>query len=141
MARLTTLIFAVSKYLSIWLPHPTWPFVPFLTVESPTRKTVGFPSADFVCASATDDAAATNDATAIMISLMMLPVLVLLSAVAGAAELKNPLIEQRADPWVLRHTDGNYYFTASVPEYDRIVLRRAETVAGLADAAEKVIWR
>ena len=71
----------------------------------------------------------------------MLPVLVLLGAVAGAVELRNPLIEQRADPWVLRHGDGNYYFTASVPEYDRIVLRRAKTVAGLADAAEKVIWR
>lgn len=63
------------------------------------------------------------------------------AAVAGAVEFKNPIIEQRADPWVLRHTDGNYYFTASVPEYDRIVLRRAKTVAGLADADEKVIWR
>ena len=31
-------------------------------------------------------------------------------------------VQQRADPWILRHTDGNYYFTASVPEYDRIIL-------------------
>ena len=31
-------------------------------------------------------------------------------------------IPQRADPYVYRHTDGTYYFTASVPEYDRIVL-------------------
>ena len=53
----------------------------------------------------------------------------------------NPLVQQRADPWILRHTDGNYYFTASVPEYDRIILRRAKTVAGLAEAEEKVIWR
>jgi GH43 family beta-xylosidase len=35
--------------------------------------------------------------------------------------LKNPIVEQRADPWVYKHTDGYYYFTASVPEYDRIV--------------------
>ena len=71
----------------------------------------------------------------------MLPVLLLLGAVAVAPEFKNPLIEQRADPWVLRHSDGNYYFTASVPEYDRIILRRAKTVAGLAEAEEKIIWR
>lgn len=35
----------------------------------------------------------------------------------------EPWILQRADPYVYRHTDGAYYFTASVPEYDRIVLR------------------
>jgi GH43 family beta-xylosidase len=54
---------------------------------------------------------------------------------------KGPLIPQRADPWVLRHLDGYYYFTASAPEYDRIVLRRSWTVAGLAGAGEAVIWR
>ncbi len=53
----------------------------------------------------------------------------------------NPLILQRADPHVLRHTDGYYYLTATVPEYDRIVLRRSPTIAGLASADEKVIWR
>ena len=41
----------------------------------------------------------------------------------------NPLIEQRADPWIYKHTDGAYYFTASVPEYDRIELRRAEAIS------------
>ncbi|WP_343518954.1 glycoside hydrolase family 43 protein [Sphingomonas sp.] len=52
----------------------------------------------------------------------------------------NPLVRQRADPHVTRHR-GSYYFTASVPEYDRIVLRRAATLAGLADATEAVLWR
>ncbi|QYR22471.1 family 43 glycosylhydrolase [Paenibacillus sp. sptzw28] len=51
------------------------------------------------------------------------------------------IIEQRADPWVYRHHDGFYYFTASVPEYDRIEVRRAETIRGLADAEAKVVWR
>ncbi|WP_310602177.1 glycoside hydrolase family 43 protein [Anaerosporobacter sp.] len=51
-----------------------------------------------------------------------------------------PLIEQRADPYVYKHTDGNYYFTASVPAYDKIILRRATTIAGLADAEEITIW-
>lgn len=53
----------------------------------------------------------------------------------------NPLIQQRADPHVVRHTDGYYYLTATVPEYDRIVLRRSQTIAGLASATEQVIWR
>ena len=32
----------------------------------------------------------------------------------------QPFIEQRADPYILRHTDGRYYFTATVPSYDGI---------------------
>lgn len=52
----------------------------------------------------------------------------------------NPLIEQRADPFILRH-DGHYYFIASVPEYDRLEIRRADTLAGLRNAAPVVIWR
>jgi GH43 family beta-xylosidase len=34
-----------------------------------------------------------------------------------------------------------YYFTASVPEYDRLEVRRANTLAGLADAAPVTVWR
>lgn len=60
---------------------------------------------------------------------------------ATAADYPNPLIRQRADPHILRHTDGQYYFMGTVPEYDRLVLRRAPTIAGLATAEEKVIWR
>ncbi len=36
---------------------------------------------------------------------------------------------------------GVYYFTASVPEYDRIVLRKSETLSGLPRAEEHVIWK
>jgi GH43 family beta-xylosidase len=54
--------------------------------------------------------------------------------------VKNPLIEQRADPWIYKHSDGYYYFTASVPEYDRIELRRSVTIQGLADADGITIW-
>ncbi|MGI2080290.1 glycoside hydrolase family 43 protein [Shewanella putrefaciens] len=52
----------------------------------------------------------------------------------------TPLIEQRADPFIYKHTDGFYYFTASVPQYDRIELRRATTIAGLADAVPVDVW-
>jgi len=54
---------------------------------------------------------------------------------------RNPLVRQRADAQVFRHHDGDYYMTASVPEYDRLVLRRARTLAGLATAPETVTWR
>ena len=52
----------------------------------------------------------------------------------------KPWILQRADPYVYKHTDGTYYFTASVPEYDRIILRSSDTLAGLADAQELEVW-
>lgn len=55
-------------------------------------------------------------------------------------DFNNPIIEQRADPRIYKHTDGFYYFTASVPEYDRIILRRAKTIQGLGTAEEAVIW-
>ncbi|MER6013269.1 family 43 glycosylhydrolase [Streptomyces bluensis] len=52
----------------------------------------------------------------------------------------NSIAEQRADPHIWKHTDGYYYFTATVPAYDRIVLRRATTIQGLASAPETTIW-
>ena len=52
----------------------------------------------------------------------------------------NPFIEQRADPFILR--DGNhYYFIASVPEYDRLEIRRADSLVGLRSATPVVVWR
>lgn len=52
----------------------------------------------------------------------------------------EPWILQRADPYVYRHPDGWYYFTASVPAYDKIVLRRARTLADLPEAKEVTVW-
>jgi len=54
---------------------------------------------------------------------------------------RNPIIEQRADPWVYKHGDGYYYFTGSVPEYDRIEVRRSKTIEGLAEANAVTVWR
>ncbi len=53
----------------------------------------------------------------------------------------NPLVRQRADPHVTLHADGWYYFTATVPEYDRIELRRARNLDALGAAQAKVAWR
>ncbi len=55
-------------------------------------------------------------------------------------EYNKPFIIQRADPFVGRAPDGSYYFTASVPAYDRIILRHADTIEGLAQAEEITVW-
>ena len=59
----------------------------------------------------------------------------------------DPFIFERADPYVIKH-GYKYYFTASYPAYgsvekgyDRIILREADTLLGLADAQEKTIWK
>lgn len=59
----------------------------------------------------------------------------------GAPGPLNPLVKRRADAQVFRHDDGHYYLTGSVPEYDRLILRRSKTLAGLANAEERVLWR
>jgi len=52
----------------------------------------------------------------------------------------NPIVIQRADPLIYKHTDGYYYFTASVPEYDRIEIRRSKTLQGLNEAETFTAW-
>lgn len=80
-----------------------------------------------------------------MTSLCRLSLALLAGSTSAAAEEKapypNPLIEQRADPHIHQHTDGYYYFMGTVPEYDRLELRRAKSIPGLATAEPKVIWR
>ena len=58
----------------------------------------------------------------------------------AATAWNTPFIAQRADPYVL-HEGGSFWFTASVPAYDRIALRRADTLEGLRTAAETTVWR
>lgn len=55
-------------------------------------------------------------------------------------EYNNPFIIQRADPFVGQAPDGSYYFTASVPAYDKIILRHADTIEQLAQAEEITVW-
>lgn len=60
----------------------------------------------------------------------------------------NPVIDEKADPYVIyNEDDGYYYFTSSWPAYgsadngyDRIALRRAKSLDGLKDAEDHVIW-
>jgi len=65
-----------------------------------------------------------------------------IAATRSAASVPaNPLVRQRADAQIFKHRDGQYYMTASAPEYDRLAVRRAPTLAGLSTAEEAVIWR
>ena len=66
----------------------------------------------------------------------------------------NPFIYHRADPFIYKHTDGMYYFTASYTDMEHnlegkyqylyIILRRSATLGGLADGSgayeEKVVY-
>lgn len=58
-----------------------------------------------------------------------------------SVQFSNPIAEQRADPWVHKASDGVYYLIATVPEYDRIVIRKSNSINGLKSAEEKVVWR
>ncbi|UJF35708.1 family 43 glycosylhydrolase [Paenibacillus hexagrammi] len=69
---------------------------------------------------------------------------------SGMPDYMNPLIKNGADPNIYKGADGYYYYTSSYMDashnltasyqYDKIALRRAATIQGLATAEEKIIW-
>src|SRR5688572_28179391 len=74
----------------------------------------------------------------IAVALGMILALLVVSAPPASAQfitVNNPVIRQRADTAIFKHTDGYYYMTASVPDYKRVELRRATTLQGLGSAA------
>jgi GH43 family beta-xylosidase len=71
----------------------------------------------------------------------ILILLLALAPVAAQRALAEPLVPRRADPWVYLHSDGWYYFCATVPEYDRIELRRARDIEGLRSATPTTVWK
>ncbi len=56
-------------------------------------------------------------------------------------DVLQPIILQRADPCIRSFADGWYYFTASVPAYDRVELRRARTIAELPTVPTVDVWK
>jgi GH43 family beta-xylosidase len=62
-------------------------------------------------------------------------------ALAADPVFHNPLVLQRADPQVTLQPDGWYYYTATVPEYDRIEIRRARILDDLGKVEASVVWR
>jgi len=47
------------------------------------------------------------------------------SLAAAMPPIDNPIVVQRADPWLVRHDDGCYTFIGTSPKFDEIELRQA----------------
>lgn len=52
----------------------------------------------------------------------------------------NPIVIERADPWIYKHTDGFYYFTGSLPGYQAIEIRRAKKINDLENGERMLVW-
>jgi len=50
----------------------------------------------------------------------------------------NPILSNGADPWVVRHSDGYYYYTQTTGS--DITLWRTKDITSLEDAEQKVVW-
>lgn len=51
---------------------------------------------------------------------------------------ENPIIGNGADPWIVRHTDGYYYYTNTTG--NNITIWKSTTISGLQNAESKVVW-
>jgi GH43 family beta-xylosidase len=72
---------------------------------------------------------------------LLLALLCAASTAGYPAAFDNPLLRQRADPHAFLHSDGQYYVSATVAEWDRIEIRRTRDLNALASAETRVIWR
>ena len=60
------------------------------------------------------------------------------SDIRKSGTFTNPLFPNGADPW-LEYWDGNYYLTTTTWTSE-LVMRKAPTLAGLADATPVNVW-
>ena len=61
---------------------------------------------------------------------------------AGPLNIDNPIVLQRADPWIVRDENtGCYWFIGTAPEFDRIEIRHACRINDLKLAEPAVVWR
>ncbi|MBM7570378.1 family 43 glycosylhydrolase [Aquibacillus albus] len=51
---------------------------------------------------------------------------------------ENPIIGEGADPWIVRHSDGYYYYTQTTG--NNITIWKSKTITGLKSAESKVVW-
>ncbi len=56
----------------------------------------------------------------------------------SSATFRNPIVSRAADPWVLKHTDGFYYFMAT--RAGRLELTRSYKLTGIAEGRTRTIW-
>ncbi|WP_404341800.1 family 43 glycosylhydrolase [Pseudoalteromonas mariniglutinosa] len=82
--------------------------------------------------------------TSTLSSLLALPTLSYADAnrSANVAAIDNPIVLQRADPWLVRDKkSGCYTFIGTSPKFDEIELRQACRLNDLKLAEPKVIWQ
>ncbi|MGQ8364502.1 glycoside hydrolase family 43 protein [Glaciecola sp. 1036] len=80
-----------------------------------------------------------------LINFLVFPPLIQASSALGASDklapIDNPIVPQRADPWLVRDTDtGCYTFIGTSPGFNNIELRQACRLNDLKFATPKVIW-
>jgi GH43 family beta-xylosidase len=63
----------------------------------------------------------------------------LASPSAPAGDFYNVLVQDGADPWVYRHSDGQYYFTKTTG--GDVTLWRSRTLTGIDAGERKTVWR
>ncbi|QNF29842.1 family 43 glycosylhydrolase [Metabacillus elymi] len=51
---------------------------------------------------------------------------------------KNPVVGEGADPWVVKHTDGYYYYTQTTGS--NITIWKSKNLSDLGNAEKKVVW-
>ncbi len=55
------------------------------------------------------------------------------------AAFRNPILEKAADPWMLKHGDGFYYFMST--QHARLELIKSTSMTGVAKGQNKVVWK
>lgn len=54
------------------------------------------------------------------------------------ATFRNPIVHKSADPWMLKHSDGYYYFMST--QLGCLELTKSVSITGVANGEKKVIW-
>ncbi|MBB3108832.1 GH43 family beta-xylosidase [Paenibacillus phyllosphaerae] len=54
------------------------------------------------------------------------------------ATFVNPIAARAADPWVVKHSDGHYYFMST--QRDILTLTQSATLSGIGEGRRKTIW-
>jgi GH43 family beta-xylosidase len=77
----------------------------------------------------------------VMLAVLLAALLALMlpaGRVGAITTFSNPILMSAPDPYVMRHTDGFYYFMSTTQA--NLVLRKSATLTGIAAGTSKVIW-
>ncbi|MFB9274854.1 family 43 glycosylhydrolase [Cohnella cellulosilytica] len=54
------------------------------------------------------------------------------------ATFRNPIVEKAADPWLLKHSDGYYYFMST--QFGCLEITKSASMTGIAAGLKKKVW-